>query len=91
MATPHVAGIAATLAQKTGLRGRDLWRELERTALPLPQSAQEVGKGLAVVPTRRMSIVLPTPIRGGRDPSSTPVPSSPRRRERRSHEEVWWR
>ena len=61
MATPHVAGVAATLAQKTGYRGRALWRELERTAVPLPQSAQEVGKGLAVVPTRRMLIVTPTP------------------------------
>jgi len=75
MATPHVAGVAARLAQKTGFRGRALWRELERTALPLPQSAQEVGKGLAVVPIRRMAIVAhpPTPWRPGPiiDPDST--------------------
>ena len=56
MATPHVAGVAATLARKTGLRGRALWQELVRTAVPLPQSAQEVGAGLAVVPTRRRPI-----------------------------------
>jgi subtilisin family serine protease len=75
MATPHVAGVAARLAQKTGFRGRALWREIERTAVPLPQSAQEVGKGLAVVPIRRMAIVVhpPTPWRPGPiiDPGST--------------------
>ena len=62
MATPHVAGVAARIGQKTGFRGRALWRELERTAVPLPQSAQEVGKGLAVVPTRRMAVIAPAPM-----------------------------
>ncbi|BDZ54198.1 S8 family serine peptidase [Agromyces marinus] len=67
MATPHVAGIAATLAQKTGLRGRDLWRELVRTAVALPQPAVDVGAGLAVVPTRRRPIwdYRPVPWRPG--------------------------
>ena len=32
MATPHVAGVAATIARKSGLRGRALWQELVRTA-----------------------------------------------------------
>ena len=84
MATPHVAGVAARLAQKTGFRGRALWREIERTAVPLPQSAQEVGKGLAVVPIRRMAVVAhpPTPWRpgpiidpGSADPGSTEPPT----------------
>ena len=67
MATPHVAGVAATLARKTGLRGRALWQELERTAIALPLSAQEVGAGLAVVPTRRRPIwdYKPIPWRPG--------------------------
>lgn len=67
MATPHVAGVAATLARKTGLRSRALWQELVRTAVPLPQSAQEVGAGLAVVPTRRRPIwdYKPIPWRPG--------------------------
>ncbi|WP_156401935.1 S8 family serine peptidase [Agromyces sp. Soil535] len=79
MATPHVAGIAASLAQKTGFRGRALWSELERTAVPLPQSAQEVGKGLAVVPTRRMGIVVqpPTPWRPGPIIDPGPIPPAP--------------
>ncbi|GAA2038489.1 hypothetical protein GCM10009819_24140 [Agromyces tropicus] len=79
MATPHVAGIAACLAQKTGLRGRALWRELERTAVPLPQPAIDVGAGLAVVPTRRRPVwdYEPVPWRPGPvvDPGEiTPVP-----------------
>ena len=79
MATPHVAGIAATLAQKTGLRGRALWQELERTAVALPQSAQEVGVGLAVVPTRRRPIwdYKPIPWRPG--PIIDPGPLEPTR------------
>ncbi|RZS68468.1 subtilisin family serine protease [Agromyces ramosus] len=77
MATPHVAGVAATLARKTGLRGRALWQELVRTALPLPLSAQEVGAGLAVVPTRRRPIwdYRPIPWRPG--PIIDPGPLEP--------------
>lgn len=74
MATPHVAGVAARIAQKTGFRGRALWRELERTAVPLPQSAQEVGKGLAVVPVRRMAVVAPAPMAWQPGPISEPGP-----------------
>lgn len=77
MATPHVAGVAASLAQKTGLRGRELWREIERTAMTLPQSAQQVGKGLAVVPTRMMDIVVPTPIPWRPGPIIDPGPILP--------------
>ncbi|MDR6905235.1 subtilisin family serine protease [Agromyces sp. 3263] len=77
MATPHVAGIAATIAQKTGLRGRELWREIERTALALPQSAQQVGAGLAIVPTRMLKIVVPTPIPWRPGPIIDPGPIQP--------------
>lgn len=77
MATPHVAGVAASLAQKTGLRGRNLWREIERTAMTLPQSAQEVGSGLAVVPTRMMDIIVPTPIPWRPGPIIDPGPIFP--------------
>jgi subtilisin family serine protease len=77
MATPHVAGVAATLARKTGLRGRALWQELERTAIALPLPAQEVGAGLAVVPTRRRPIwdYKPIPWRPG--PIIDPGPLEP--------------
>jgi subtilisin family serine protease len=77
MATPHVAGVAATLARKTGLRSRALWQELVRTAGPLPPSAQEVGAGLAVVPTRRRPIwdYQPIPWRPG--PIVEPGPLEP--------------
>ena len=79
MATPHVAGVAATLARKTGLRGRALWQELVRTAVPLPQSAQEVGAGLAVVPTRRRPIwdYQPIPWRPGPIVDPGPLERSP--------------
>jgi subtilisin family serine protease len=77
MATPHVAGVAASLAQKTGLRGRNLWREIERTAMTLPQSAQQVGSGLAVVPTRMMDVIVPTPIPWRPGPIIDPGPIFP--------------
>jgi subtilisin family serine protease len=77
MATPHVAGVAASLAQKTGLRGRNLWREIERTAMKLPQSAQQVGSGLAVVPTRMMDVIVPTPIPWRPGPIIDPGPIFP--------------
>lgn len=79
MATPHVAGVAATLARKTGLRGRALWQELVRTAVALPQSAQEVGAGLAVVPTRRRPIwdYEPIPWRPGPIIDPGPLERSP--------------
>jgi subtilisin family serine protease len=50
MATPHVAGIAALLAQNTGLRGMALWRRLEQTARNIHQPVQNVGRGLVQAP-----------------------------------------
>jgi subtilisin len=51
MATPHVAGIAALLAQKSKtLRGRKLWDALIAGARPLPLPAQDVGAGLVQAP-----------------------------------------
>ena len=50
MATPHVAGIASLLAGSTGLRGRNLWNELVRTAVPLAINANDVGAGLVQSP-----------------------------------------
>lgn len=85
MATPHVAGVAACLAQKTGLRGRGLWQELVRTAVPLGLPAAEVGAGLAVVPTLRRPIwdYRPIPWKPGPiiDPGPfKPIPLPPRGR-----------
>ena len=47
MATPHVAGIAALLAQATGLAGAALWRRLLLDARPLGFPRADVGAGLA--------------------------------------------
>ncbi|MEV1292196.1 S8 family serine peptidase [Pseudonocardia sp. NPDC049635] len=46
MATPHVSGIAALLAQRTGARGRDLWTGLTQAAQRLPLPSGDVGAGL---------------------------------------------
>jgi subtilisin family serine protease len=47
MATPHVAGIAALLAQADpGCRGWPLWTRLMQLAQPLPLPARDVGRGL---------------------------------------------
>jgi len=51
MATPHVAGIAALLAEANpGVRGAALWSLLTRTARRLPLSARDVGAGLVQAP-----------------------------------------
>jgi subtilisin family serine protease len=51
MACPHVAGLAALLAQSdAGLRGRALWERLTATARKLPLPGRDVGAGLAVAP-----------------------------------------
>jgi subtilisin len=51
MATPHVAGIAALWAQRSGARGRALWDALVGAARPLGLPAQDVGAGLAQAPS----------------------------------------
>jgi subtilisin len=51
MATPHVAGIAALLAQSDkSLRGKALWDALERTAQSIGLPDRDVGKGLVMAP-----------------------------------------
>ncbi|MDP9422854.1 MAG: S8 family serine peptidase [Pseudomonadota bacterium] len=52
MATPHVAGCAALLAQgNQGLRGQALWNKLVSTARALPFPAARVGAGLVQAPS----------------------------------------
>ena len=48
MATPHVTGIAALIAQETGLRGLALYRELKRRAMELG-NRRDFGNGLVRV------------------------------------------
>ena len=51
MACPHVAGIAALLAQSDpALRGERLWRALAQGARSLTHPARDVGAGLARAP-----------------------------------------
>jgi len=50
MATPHVAGIAALMAEATEASGRDLWAELMLAAKRLPLSSRDVGSGLVQAP-----------------------------------------
>ncbi len=51
MATPHVAGIAALIAQSDGVRGQALWDALARTARDVGLPARDGGAGLARAPT----------------------------------------
>ncbi|WP_159612396.1 S8 family serine peptidase [Glutamicibacter sp. JC586] len=51
MATPHVAGLAALLAESTGLRAQELWDKLVQEARSLSLPTTEVGAGLAQAPT----------------------------------------
>ena len=46
MATPHVAGISALLAQQTGARGAALWQALVQRARRLATPGSDVGAGL---------------------------------------------
>jgi subtilisin family serine protease len=51
MATPHVAGIAALMAQSDPkFRGWALWARLQQLVRPLRASARDVGKGLVQAP-----------------------------------------
>ncbi len=50
MATPHVAGIAALIAEKHGARGWELWARLAQTARRLDLPATDVGAGLVQAP-----------------------------------------
>lgn len=51
MATPHVAGLAALLAESSGLRAQELWDKLVQEARSLSLPATDVGAGLAQAPT----------------------------------------
>lgn len=50
MATPHVAGIAALWAEKTGARGSALWQQLIVNARSLAIPVVDVGRGLVQAP-----------------------------------------
>ncbi len=50
MATPHAAGVAALLAEKTGYRGRELWSEMVQNARRLLAPSVDVGAGLVIAP-----------------------------------------
>src|SRR5882724_1760979 len=53
MATPHVSGVAALIAQSDmKYRGRALWERLLELAGTLPHPARDVGKGLLQAPTQ---------------------------------------
>lgn len=48
MAAPHVAGVAALIAEATGARGSELWEQLIASASPLDLPREDVGAGLSV-------------------------------------------
>lgn len=50
MATPHVAGVAALLAQQTPERAWGLWARLNQSARRLPLAATDVGAGIVQAP-----------------------------------------
>ena len=50
MATPHAAGVAALVAQKTGYRGRELWAEIIQESHRLLEASVDVGSGLIIAP-----------------------------------------
>ena len=53
MATPHVSGVAALIAQSDmKYRGRALWERVLELAGTLPHPARDVGKGLLQAPTQ---------------------------------------
>lgn len=57
MATPHVAGIAALVAQSDRkYRGRSLWARLLQLAKPLDLPARDVGRGLVQAPPKQLGL-----------------------------------
>lgn len=50
MATPHVSGVAALIAQATGARSYELWARLSQTAERMPVPGTDVGAGLVQAP-----------------------------------------
>ena len=59
MAAPHVAGVAALLAQSDPkLRGQALWQTLQRTSLDIGLSAQDGGAGFVQAPSSSTGDVL---------------------------------
>lgn len=50
MATPHVAGIAALIAQHHDARGWELWARLGQGARRLPLPSTDIGAGLVYAP-----------------------------------------
>ncbi|MDX2105780.1 MAG: S8 family serine peptidase [Candidatus Melainabacteria bacterium] len=50
MATPHVAGIGALLAQAHNVRGVELWNQIVKSVKPLCASSDDVGSGLIMAP-----------------------------------------
>ncbi|MET9626982.1 S8 family serine peptidase [Lentzea sp. NPDC006480] len=50
MATPHAAGVAVLIAEKTGARGFELWARLALTAQRLALPSTDVGGGLVQAP-----------------------------------------
>lgn len=53
MATPHVAGVAALIAEATGARGQDLWDQLLSGAKALQAPKEDVGIGLVQAPASK--------------------------------------
>ncbi|MEU0882770.1 S8 family serine peptidase [Lentzea sp. NPDC005914] len=50
MATPHAAGVAVLIAEKTGARGFELWARLALSAQRLPLASTDIGGGLVQAP-----------------------------------------
>ena len=50
MATPHVAGVAALIAEQHGARAWELWARLGQDGLRLPLPSTDVGAGLVQAP-----------------------------------------
>ncbi|WP_367130423.1 S8 family serine peptidase [Saccharothrix sp. HUAS TT1] len=50
MATPHVAGVAALIAEKHGARGWELWARLAQTARRLALPSTDAGAGMVQAP-----------------------------------------